>query len=320
MYHALMVPLDGSPFGEHALPLALAIARRSGAHLHLVHAHVTDAHPSAERAHGAQRRERERAYLTGVAERLAIRWHGTIGTALIDGPVAQSIAAYAEAQGIDLVVMTTHGRGALSRAWLGSVASRLLHRLPMPMLVIRPHETDPADLGDPPRASHVLIPLDGSALAETIVPHAIALGQPTHATYTLLQVIELPVTDYGFGAAPLAGIDVNTWMQEAQQQLEHVATDMRAAGLQVTTEVRFGWPALSILDYARDCAVDVIALATHGRSGAERLFLGSVADKVVRSAAVPVLLYRPPTEPTAAPTLQGASTERGRPKLQGRDA
>lgn len=313
MYHVLMVPLDGSPFGEHALPLALIIARRSGAHLHLVHAHVADARPSAERALGAQRCEHERAYLGAVAERLAARWHGTIDAALTEGPVAESVAAYARAHSVDLVVMTTHGRGALSRAWLGSVASRLLHQLPMPMLVIRPHESAPADLGDPPRANHVLIPLDGSALAETIVPHAIALGQLTHATYTLLQVVELPVTDYGLGAAPLAGIDIEAWTQEAKQALEQVAAGMRAQGLQVATEVRIGWPALAILDSARDCAADVIALATHGRSGAERLFLGSVADKVVRSATVPVLLYRPPSEPAAAPTSQGPSAERALP-------
>ena len=73
--------------------------------------------------------------------------------------------------------MTTHGRGLLSRAWLGSVADRLVRQLPMPMLLVRPHETDPADITNPPSIKHVLIPLDGSELSECIVPHALALGR-----------------------------------------------------------------------------------------------------------------------------------------------
>jgi nucleotide-binding universal stress UspA family protein len=108
---------------------------------------------------------------------LAATWRGPIEITLLDGPVAEAIAAYAETHRVDLVVMTTHGRGLLSRAWLGSVADRLVRQLPMPMLLVRPHETDPADITNPPSINHVLIPLDGSELSECIVPHALALGR-----------------------------------------------------------------------------------------------------------------------------------------------
>jgi nucleotide-binding universal stress UspA family protein len=302
MYRAILVPLDGSTFGEHALPLALSVARPGGAELHLVHSHVADLLRTDGEKLDAEQQERERAYLSGVAERLAASSGGPITTALLDGPVAEAIAAYAEAEGIELVVLTTHGRGAFSRAWLGSVADRLLRRLPMPMLMVRPHEAAPAEIASPPRISHLLVPLDGSKLSEGILPHALALGRPSGAAYTLLQVVELPLTDYGFGTFPLSAIDIDARIAAAHQYLGRVAAPLQAEGLQVMTNVIVGWPALSILDYARDHAVNLIALATHGYSGAARLFLGSVADKVLRGAAVPVLLWRPVAETSAPPS------------------
>jgi nucleotide-binding universal stress UspA family protein len=293
MYTSILVPLDGSSFSEHALPLALSVARSSGAMLQLAHVHVDDAHRTNDGTLDAQQRARERAYLASVADRLATGWHGPTETTLLDGPVAEAIAAYAESHHIDLVVMTTHGRGALSRAWLGSVTDRLVRQLPMPMLLVRPHETDPADITNPPSIKHVLIPLDGSDMSERIIPHALALGRLTCSRYTLVQTLELLMTGYGLATYAPAEYEIDALMQEAQQYLDRVAAGLRAEGLQVQTEVFFGPPAMTILDYAREHAVDLIALETHGRSGAARLFLGSVADKIVRGAGEPILLRRP---------------------------
>jgi len=106
--------------------------------------------------------------------------------------------------------------------------------------------------------------------------------------------------DDGYGIYTLTDFDIAAWMQTAQQYLDRIATGIQAEGLQVQTEVFIGSPARSILDYARDHAVDLIALETHGRSGAARLVRGSVADKIVRGAGVPVLLHRPQS---AASTL-----------------
>jgi nucleotide-binding universal stress UspA family protein len=298
MYRAIMVPLDGSSFSEHALPLALSLAQQSDAHLHLVHIHVAAADRADDPARDLQRRDYEYAYLSALAKRLAASWRGSIETALRDSPVAESITAYAEDHSIDLTVMTTHGRGMLSRAWLGSVADQLIRRLRMPMLLVRPHETELADIDNPPGINHVLIPLDGSEFSESIIPRALALGRLSSASYSLLRVIELPMADHGYGAATLAVINIDDLIQEAELYLKGVAAPLQANGLQVTTEVTVGWPAQTILDNARDHKAELIALATHGRSGAARLFLGSVADKVVRGAAVPVLLQRPPSEAT----------------------
>ena len=296
MYTSILVPLDGSSFSEHALPLALDVARRSDAALHLVHVHVADAHRTNDSQHDAQERERERAYLASAADRLATGWGSPIQTALLDEPVTDAIAAYAESHRIDLVAMTTHGRGALSRAWLGSVADRLVRQLPMPMLLLRPHETEPADVINPTSIKHVLVPLDGSELSERIIPHALALGGLMGARYTLLQTLELLVSGYGFATYAPAEYEINALMKEAQRYLDQIAAQLRSESYHVQTELLIGPPAMTLLDYAWTHAVDLIALETHGRTGTARLILGSVADKIIRGASVPVLLHRPHSE------------------------
>src|SRR5262245_49967885 len=100
MYASILVPLDGSSFGEHALPLAINIARRSDSVLHLAHVHVADAQRSNDATLDAQ--QRERAYLASVAERLATKWRGRIETTLLAGPIAETIATYTESRHIDL--------------------------------------------------------------------------------------------------------------------------------------------------------------------------------------------------------------------------
>lgn len=309
MYHTIMVPLDRSSFGEYALPLALGIARRAGARVDLVHvctppvpsvfagtlATPLPIEPAPEQIH-----EQARAYLDQLAACLSARWEIAITTTVLDGLAAAELYEHALASGADLVVMTTHGHGALARAWMGSVADKLVRRLPMPVLLARPHE-EALDLleGVHERAfAHIVIPLDGSALSEEILEPALALGELMDAEYTLLQAIEMPVLGYA-PAAQVAGIDdqvLEQWREEAQGYLERVAGRLRAYGLVAHTSVVYGSPAVAIIDYARKHAANLIALATHGRGGVARMLLGSVADKVVRDAGMPVLLQRPAGE------------------------
>jgi nucleotide-binding universal stress UspA family protein len=305
MYRSILVPLDGSPFSEHALPLALSIARRAGATLQLAHVHTTiislygvDGLPVLDATLDIQMRESERAYLDGMARRLSASWDIPITSALLDGPtVDEAIHSHAQASGIDLVVMTTHGRGGLARAWLGSVADTLVRHVSIPILLVRPHDVVPALLeqAHPPILTHILVPLDGSALAEQILSHALALGTAMRAEYTLLQAIEPVVLGYA-PAAYAAGLDDRLMAEaraEAQIYLDQVAAPLRNEALRVRTQVVVGPPAPAILDYARAHSVDLIAMATHGRGGVARMLLGSVADKVVRLAKCAVMLVRP---------------------------
>ena len=303
MYRSLLVPLDGSPFGEHALPLARAIARQTSATLHLVHVHVisvpisVDAIPVFDEALDAQDRAREQAYLDGLALRLSTGGELAVTTAVLDDPVAGALQTYAAAHDVDLVVMTTHGRGAFSRFWLGSVADTLVRCAPMPILLLRPHQTPP-DLDQMPEMKHFLVPLDGSALAERILSPATALGALTGAALTLLHVVTPEAAGYETDwptAWPESGT-LTASHTAVQTYLDRVAERLGAQSLKVQTTVISGQPVPAILEYACDHHVDLIALTTHGRSGAVRVLLGSIADKIVRGATTPVLLYRPPKE------------------------
>ena len=293
MYRSILVPLDGSSFGEHALPFALSLARRSGAQLHLAHVHGPPV-PILADANDAELRGYERMYLDGLVQRIEARWNVPITTMLLDGPVAQTLDEYAVTSEADLIVMTTHGRGALSRFWLGSIADTVIRQVSVPLLLIRPQE-QPLDIAHEPSVKHILIPLDGSALAEYMLTHATALGRLIQAEYTLLQVIE-PVS-MGYGTE-LYGVAVDTQAIEqlrtqAQAYLDRRAVGLRADGLRVQTAAVIDLAATAILNYAHEHAVDLIALATHGRTGLARWLVGGVADKVIRSATVPVLLHRP---------------------------
>jgi nucleotide-binding universal stress UspA family protein len=303
MYRSLLVPLDGSPFGEHALPLARAIARQTSATLHLVHVHVisvpisVDAFPVFDEALDAQDRAREQAYLDGLARRLSTGGELAVTTAVLDDPVASALQTYATAHAIGMVVMTTHGRGAFSRFWLGSVADTLVRCAPMPILLLRPHQTPP-DLDKMPEMKHILVPLDGSAVAERILAPATALGALTDAAFTLLHVVTPEAASYETDwptTRPEAGL-LRTIQAGAHSYLARVAERLGAQSLGVHTAVLSGQTAPAILEYAHSHAVDLIALATHGRNRAARVLLGSIADKIVRGATTPVLLHRPPKD------------------------
>src|SRR5262249_12944805 len=149
MIRSILVPLDGSEFGEGALPLAMTIARRANATVHVAHVHVplaamyAETMVSLESTLDPELKEQEKAYV----ERVAREWGGKVPfpvvSHLLEGPVAEAVLEFVAGKAIDLVVLTTHGRGAFSRFWLGSVADELVRRLPVPILLTRPKESEP---------------------------------------------------------------------------------------------------------------------------------------------------------------------------------
>jgi nucleotide-binding universal stress UspA family protein len=300
MYHSIMIPLDRSSFGEHALPLARSIARRTGASLQLAYVYMPgqplamDAIPPYDRGFEAQDRAHDRAYLDRLAERMDADGSIDVTVTMLDGQIAEALLANVVAEKVDLVVMATHGRGALSRFWLGSVADRLVRRATAPVLLVRPQEGSP-DLAHEPVLHQVLVPLDGSALAEQVLAHATALGTSMDAEYTLLQAIEPLAGEYGaeLYATEKGQVAFARLQEQGQTYLEGVAARLRAEALRVRTAIVVGPPARAILEYAHSHPVDLIAMTTHGRSGIANLLIGGVADKVLRGTTVPVLLYRP---------------------------
>jgi nucleotide-binding universal stress UspA family protein len=310
MFRSILVPLDGSPFGEQALPLALTVARRAGASVRLVHVHVPLSLALAEggvafdQALDQQSRAREREYLDTVTRRVAELADVRVTSALADSPVADGLLMEAMAAGSDLVVMTTHGRGPLARFWLGSVADELVRRMPLPLLLVRPREKAPGLAAEHP-LRHVLIPLDGSPLAETILEPAVALGGADGVAYTLLRLVlpavagRTPMADLASAAVdPTLVAQLAEWHEQekaaAGRYLQGIKLRLALPPEHVQTVVTSSdQPAVAILDEARQRSADLVALATHGRGGLARLLLGSVADKVLRGSTGPVLVYHP---------------------------
>jgi nucleotide-binding universal stress UspA family protein len=303
MFRTILVPLDGSVFGEHALPLAASVARRAGAVVRVVHAHAPadPKHPDwympADQRSDPEALKHQRDYLERAVQSLrAAGVHAS--AALLEGSPAAALCEYVTAATVDLVVMTTHGRGPLSRFWLGSVADTLVRRLTAPLLLVRPKE-GPADFATEVTFRRVLIPLDGSRHAEAILDPALALGQATDAAYTLIRVVEpIPVLGYDVFGYATAGTDVavvDRVREQAATYLKGVAVRLQNRGLTVRTQVPVNLStAGAILTEAEARGHDLIALETHGRGGPARLLLGSVADKVIRGADRPILVHRSP--------------------------
>jgi nucleotide-binding universal stress UspA family protein len=298
MYRTILVPLDQSLFAEHALPLALTLARRTKGKLHLVLVHVP---PLAGLENYSmideKMREDEHLYLEGIAHRLAGVAPVDVSCEILNPPIANAIDQQARLIKADLTVMTTHGRGPLARFWLGSVADRLVRSMSTPILLIRPHEKaiDPAQNVT---LQHILIPLDGSMLAEQILEPAMFLGSVFQADFQLVRVVD-PLQSAGrdadgFLISGLAPEGLKRLQEEAEAYLEKVADRFRSRSLQVETRLLVSsQKATAILEHASSTLTDVIALETHGHGGLTRFFLGSVSDKVLRGTTVPVLVHRP---------------------------
>jgi nucleotide-binding universal stress UspA family protein len=294
-YHRLLVPLDGSPLAEKGIPAAAALARRGGGVLHLASVLLPTPrypHTTAEIGQALEREARDRVegYLAAQAEALSTCYGLEAIRAVLKDSPAEALADYARTNAIDLVVMTTHGRSGLGRFWLGSVADRLLRCTATPTLLIRsreePQHTD---------FRRVLVALDGSPEDEAVLEAALALASLYHEPCcSLVQVIEPPFaicTDMSVYPEQVDATVIEQQEALARSNLERLAERPRALGIAATAHLPVS-PAVGaqILELARKLDSDLIAVGSHGRHGAQRLLLGSVADKVVRGAPTPVLV------------------------------
>ena len=297
----ILVPLDGSGASEVALPVAAALARASGATIHLARVHVplvTSVESGFSLPQFDQElRLSELAYLASAARRFVTDTRIPTATQLLDGPVGPALRGYVQRTAATLVVMSTHGRTGLSRMWLGSTADWLMRFLPAPVLAVRPH-TEAAS--GSPSLEHVLIPLDGSPRSEAIIAEALRIGRPSSARYTLFQVIPTPSREliaYATHSFPPIRDERRTMelMRRAKSRLDDIARSMRRdyGGITVSTEVvAHDYVAEAILARAQRDDVSAIALSSRGR-GASRLLVGSVADKVLRGFPGTILVQGP---------------------------
>lgn len=299
MIRTVAVPLDGSPFAEQALPHALGIVRRAGATLDLVHVHVlhvVEEHRvnrySYDPAIDKENQRKEQLYLESTAQSLAAVSPVPWTAAVVSGLDSEGILQRVQDRKADLIVMTTHGRGALDRFFLGGVADELIRQAAVPVLMVRPRDPAPGIVPEP-SLEHVLVPLDGSSLAERVLGPAMDFVRLWEGRCTLLRVIEA-------SPSKTAGRPNGPRPPETEQEvaakayLEKIAGRLREQGTAVQTRVVVApYAAPAILEEAQTQRCDFIALATHGSGGLRRMLLGSVTDKVVRGSSLPVLAYRP---------------------------
>jgi nucleotide-binding universal stress UspA family protein len=197
--------------------------------------------------------------------------------------------------GVDLIAISTHGRSGISRWLFGSVATHILERISVPLLVLRPKEgEDRGELG--PVVKKILVPLDGSELAMSILPVVEEFAKMMGASLVLYHSVA-PLAPYpGFESvgAPALSETIEEMQRQAKEILARAAKEVKSRGVEATTVVSLGTVVDGVLTAAGELNVDLIAIATHGRSGLGRVVLGSVADSVIRrSADVPCLVIRP---------------------------
>lgn len=237
-----------------------------------------------------------KAALEKIAKELATE--GVTATSkVVFGKGAEKIAEVARDEGADLIAMSTHGRNAIGRGILGSVTDKVLHIGHVPVLTITPEKAKKYE-GDAD-ITKVLIPLDGSETAEVVLPYIEDMAIKMALEVTLVRVVKIggALDAYSDGYTYFGVPDLEAELEvEATEYIKGVADKLKAKGLKVGWKVMKGAPAICITDIARDTPHDLIALATHGRSGLTRWVIGSVAEALVRSSGDPVIVIPPETK------------------------
>jgi nucleotide-binding universal stress UspA family protein len=235
--------------------------------------------------------ENERADAESTLSQARRQFHraNSVETVVDHGSAVEVIVARAQMTDSTLIAMATHGRSGVARALLGSVAVGVIRRSGVPVLAVRPR------LLMPPHApQRVLVPLDTSDLAASVIPYVVQLARELDWSLILCSVVDLPPPSLSVqGAAiPLGRVPARP-PAEVMDYLDQTAADLRAQGLDVAINAGTGDRATAIVEAAQKTRSGLIAMSTHGRHGVGRLAFGSVAEAVIRHAEVPVLAVHP---------------------------
>ncbi|MGH2409429.1 MAG: universal stress protein [Chloroflexota bacterium] len=297
MYKRMLVPLDGSLLAEAVLPLVERLASVCGATVVLLHVLERSAPATVHGDRHLTTLDQAENYLRETAARLEARGARTRTHAheAPEGDVARSIVDHASEESADLIVLCTHGRGRVRELLFGSIAQQVVRRGVTPVLLARVAE-DRAPLSFAPRI--ILVPLDGTRGAEAALGPAHGLAGLFGAGLHLVMVVPTVGTIRG-DKAPTA-----PWMprateavlaleeREAAAYLEGLAEEARALGFTVTTEIRRGEVSSSLVEETREPDTGLVVIATHGRSGLQAIWAGSVTARVLAQTRAPVLLLR----------------------------
>jgi len=294
MYKRMLVPLDGSELSEIVLSYVKELANRLQLEVTLFHVcnPKEDEMTPLREAYIEHKAEIFMRQLKSGQEKKNIKPEGkkvqVKGEFAIGSP-AEEILHYAEKNNIDLILMTTHGRSGFKRWLLGSVADKVLSSSKLPVWLVPARVAEEIIYDKWPKRT-ILVPLDGSKLAESVLPHVIALTkqwEPEPADVVLFGVCE-----------PLAAegtyfLNIPLIMEELENYLTKTEKQLKDAGFSVRVEIRRGKPAEKIVDFVNENSINLIIMSTHARSGLGRWSFGSVTAKVLRDSTRPIFLVRP---------------------------
>jgi nucleotide-binding universal stress UspA family protein len=275
----VLVPLDGSTLAEAILPVVERLARDHEAEVILLE--VLAGQGTREAAHDAEHQAGD--YLQRMVDSLRRRGLRQVRACVWHGDADQAIANAATRERPDFIAMATHGRSGLDWLRFGSVAEGVVRRAPVPVLLVRGSAAWGRGGID-----RILVPLDGSEASETVLPIVACLAGPFDFEVQLLHVVETSLSGALAGATGVHDPETEA------AYLAGVAAALEARGLRAGVTLRVGLPAEVIPAVAVETKCGLVAMSTHGRSGLGRLFLGSVAERVLRAVSVPVLLWKPP--------------------------
>jgi nucleotide-binding universal stress UspA family protein len=287
----ILVPLDGSEFAERALPTVEMLCRAFDAQITLASV-IPNKSPlgsnlliKAKFKRMQSQRESIETYLQKTKQRLTEK--GLLADyVMLTGPIAESLNNYASENGTDMLVICTHGRSGIQRWLQGSIANRIIQLILKPVLILRPRRDE---IHPVPEYKRLLVSLDGSEFAERVLPWVRASTQ-FDSQVLLLHVPEVPEAEE-FGAMVE---EIEALRKQAEEQameyLTRIASELEEEGIQTRVIIKGSRPAETIVSVAREEEADVILLATHGRGGMDRLFMGSVADRVIQYSHRPVFL------------------------------
>jgi nucleotide-binding universal stress UspA family protein len=293
----VLVPLDGSRTAEHALVYLDALGPLGPLDVRLVS--VVETWPEAGKQTLEEARERERnllsTYLREVASDLRRHSRVDVDADVIEGTPATALLDEAETFAPDVLIIATHGRTGPSRWRLGSVADKVIRGASCDVLVVGPRAAErerwlEARVEDPFKS--ILVPLDGSQLAEKALQRAQSLAATFGSTLHLVNAVTLPVVpDATGGSYEYTGAALEQMTEGSEQYLKQMAAGL-IAGTAVVTKVAVGGAPAMLEQYSRDNSIGLIVMTTHGRGGLMRAALGSVTDRMLANAVAPVWVVR----------------------------
>lgn len=310
MYRRVLVLLDGSELAEVVFPFATELAARLDLEVVLlqVYGAIGRDFIPVHQAYVDRAAETIRHRVEDLQERLGVQPSSKVVEVrgeLADGYYADEILRYADEHDVDLILMASHGRSGIRRWRMGSVADKVLRASKIPVLLVRAGVEDAVPYDRWPTRS-LLVPLDGSEKAESVLPHAEALARQRAiepVTVNLVRVCDPPVAP-SYYSPELSGVPLNwgEFMEQEMTRCKHTATEYLAgiarrfedAGVKAESEVLVGRAADEIIDYAGKHPFGIIVMTSHGRSGISRLVYGSVAESVLLGVTNPILLMKPP--------------------------